>query len=35
MEAQEQDKSFLEEQSMFVAVDSNDSAVLTESLDNS
>ncbi len=35
MEAQEQEKSFLEEQSMFVAVDSNDSAMLTESLDNS
>ncbi|CAM6026229.1 unnamed protein product [Sphagnum balticum] len=35
MEAQEQEKSFLEEQSMFVAVDSNDSAVLTESLNNS
>jgi hypothetical protein len=35
MEAQGQDKSFLEEQSMFVAVDSNDSAVLTKSLDNS
>jgi len=35
MEAQEQEKSFLEGQSMFVAVDSNDSAVLTESLDNS
>jgi hypothetical protein len=35
MEAQEQEKSFLEEQSMFVAVDSNDSTVLTESLDNS
>ncbi len=35
MEAQEQEKSFLEEQSMFVAVDSNDSAVLIESLDNS
>ncbi|CAK9876055.1 unnamed protein product [Sphagnum jensenii] len=35
MEAQEQEKSFLEEQSMFVAVDSNDSAVLTKSLDNS
>jgi hypothetical protein len=34
MEAQEQEKSFLEEQSMFVAVDSNDSTVLTESLDN-
>jgi hypothetical protein len=35
MEAQEQEKSFLEEQSMFVAVDNNDSAVLIESLDNS
>ncbi len=35
MEAKEQEKSFLEEQSMFVAVDSNDSAVLTESLNNS